>query len=40
MSDFKCLGTRFRLTRHYELIGPLGKGSYGVVVAAKDVKTG
>eukprot|EP00936_MAST-01D_sp_MAST-1D-sp1_P002094 g2094.t1 len=37
---FSVFGSTFRLDRAYTLIGPLGKGSYGVVCAARDKENG
>ena len=37
---FSVFGSTFRLDRAYKLIGPLGKGSYGVVCAAHDKEVG
>lgn len=32
--------TKFTVPAHYELVRPLGQGAYGLVVAARDVRTG
>ena len=37
---FDALGTTFRVHERYRLLQPLGKGSFGIVCAAKDAKTG
>jgi len=36
---YMVLGTRFEIEKWYEIIDPIGSGAYGVVVAAKDLKS-
>ncbi|KAG2836196.1 hypothetical protein PC129_g3188 [Phytophthora cactorum] len=37
---FKVYGSVFKVSSRYQFLNPLGKGSYGVVCAAKDRETG
>jgi serine/threonine protein kinase len=31
-------GTKFELSKRYEILDPMGQGAYGIVVAAKDLE--
>ncbi|KAF4035983.1 Protein kinase domain [Phytophthora infestans] len=39
-TGFKVYGSLFKVSSRYQFLNPLGKGSYGVVCAAKDRDTG
>ncbi|TYZ67349.1 hypothetical protein PybrP1_001166 [[Pythium] brassicae (nom. inval.)] len=39
-SGFKVYGSLFKVDARYQFLNPLGKGSYGIVCAAKDCETG
>eukprot|EP00644_Phytophthora_capsici_P001149 jgi/Phyca11/129670/e_gw1.86.81.1 len=39
-SGFKVYGSLFKVSSRYQFLNPLGKGSYGIVCAAKDRETG
>ncbi|GAB9467125.1 hypothetical protein Gpo141_00004483 [Globisporangium polare] len=39
-NGFKVYGSLFKVDARYQFINPLGKGSYGIVCAAKDRETG
>ncbi|ETM55345.1 CMGC/MAPK protein kinase [Phytophthora nicotianae] len=39
-TGFKVYGSVFKVSSRYQFLNPLGKGSYGVVCAAKDRETG
>ncbi|KAG6617476.1 CMGC/MAPK protein kinase [Phytophthora cinnamomi] len=39
-TGFKVYGSVFKVSSRYQFLNPLGKGSYGIVCAAKDRETG
>ncbi|RLN47685.1 hypothetical protein BBJ29_000576 [Phytophthora kernoviae] len=40
ITSFKVYGSVFKVSSRYQFLNPLGKGSYGIVCAAKDHETG
>ena len=40
VSRYSVFGSKFELDARYDVLEPIGQGAYGVVVAAKDTKTG
>ena len=40
VSRYSVFGSKFELDARYDVVEPIGQGAYGVVVAAKDTKTG
>jgi hypothetical protein len=38
-NTYMVLGSKFEVDKRYEIIDPVGSGAYGVVVAAKDLKS-